>query len=695
MPRQAPLERYRNIGIMAHIDAGKTTTTERVLYYTGRSHKMGEVHEGAATMDWMEQEQERGITITSAATFCQWVVDGVEHYINIIDTPGHVDFTIEVERSLRVLDGAIAVFDAVNGVEPQSETVWRQADKYHVPRMGFINKMDRVGADFDMSVESMRKRLGATPVALQIPIGVEDGFKGMVDLVHMRAFLFHDETLGAKFDVVEIPADLRAKAEAAREKMLDVISQFDDELTDKILEGREVTPADIERSIHAGTIGGHFTPVLCGSAFKNKGVQQLLDGVVKYLPSPTEVPAIKGSSIDGEKQLTRETGDDQPMAALAFKVMTDPYVGQLTFFRVYSGKVSQGMQVLNPAKGKKERIGRIMRMHANKREEVKEVYAGDIAAGIGLEATTGDTLCDPDKPIVLERMEFPEPVIDIAVEPKTKADYEKMGVALQKLAQEDPSFRVHTDEESNQTIISGMGELHLEIIVDRMQREFKVACSVGKPQVAYRETITTAAEAEVKYVKQTGGRGQYAHTVLTLEPLAPGSGYQFENKVVGGNIPREFIPAVQKGIAEALTTGVLAGYPLVDLKVVLTDGSYHEVDSSEMAFKICASMALKDGVKKGKPVLLEPVMKVEVVAPNEYMGDVMGDLNSRRGRIKGMEERSGAQVINADVPLSEMFGYSTALRSATQGRATYTMQFSHYERVPGTLSEELMARKAG
>ncbi|HEX9843900.1 MAG TPA: elongation factor G, partial [bacterium] len=459
MPRQAPLERYRNIGIMAHIDAGKTTTTERVLYYTGRSHKMGEVHEGAATMDWMEQEQERGITITSAATFCQWVVDGVEHYINIIDTPGHVDFTIEVERSLRVLDGAIAVFDAVNGVEPQSETVWRQADKYHVPRMGFINKMDRVGADFDMSVESMRKRLGATPVALQIPIGVEDGFKGMVDLVHMRAFLFHDETLGAKFDVVEIPADLRAKAEAAREKMLDVISQFDDELTDKILEGREVTPADIERSIHAGTIGGHFTPVLCGSAFKNKGVQQLLDGVVKYLPSPTEVPAIKGSSIDGEKQLTRETGDDQPMAALAFKVMTDPYVGQLTFFRVYSGKVSQGMQVLNPAKGKKERIGRIMRMHANKREEVKEVYAGDIAAGIGLEATTGDTLCDPDKPIVLERMEFPEPVIDIAVEPKTKADYEKMGVALQKLAQEDPSFRVHTDEESNQTIISGMGEL--------------------------------------------------------------------------------------------------------------------------------------------------------------------------------------------------------------------------------------------
>jgi elongation factor G len=695
VPRQSPIERYRNIGIMAHIDAGKTTTTERVLYYTGRSHKMGEVHEGAATMDWMEQEQERGITITSAATFCQWMVDGEQYYINIIDTPGHVDFTIEVERSLRVLDGAVAVFDAVNGVEPQSETVWRQGDKYHVPRMGFINKMDRIGADFEMSVESMRKRLGANPVAVQIPIGAEDRFLGMVDLVRMRGILFHDETLGAKFDVVDIPPELQAKAEAAREKMLDVISQYDDALTEKILEGGEVTPKDIEHSIRSGTCAGHFTPVLCGSAFKNKGVQQLLDAVVKYLPSPLDVPPVTGISPDGEKQLTRKTGDDEPLAALSFKVMTDPYVGQLTFFRVYSGKVSQGMQVLNPAKGKKERIGRIMRMHANKREEVKEVYAGDIAAGIGLDATTGDTLCDPDKPIVLERMEFPEPVIDIAVEPKTKADYERMGIALQKLAQEDPSFRVHTDEESNQTIISGMGELHLEIIVDRMQREFKVASNVGKPQVAYRETVTAGAEIEHKYVKQTGGRGQYAHVILKIEPLPPGSGFEFENKVVGGNIPREFIPAVQKGVQEALSTGVLAGYPLVDLRVQLIDGSYHEVDSSEMAFKICASMALKDGVKKGKPVLLEPVMKVEVVVPSEYMGDVMGDLNSRRGRIKGMEERSGAQVINADVPLSEMFGYSTTLRSMTQGRATYTMQFSHYERVPSTLSEELMARKAG
>ncbi len=695
MPRPSPLDRYRNIGIMAHIDAGKTTTTERILFYTGRSHKMGEVHEGAATMDWMEQEQERGITITSAATFCEWTVDGEPYFINIIDTPGHVDFTIEVERSLRVLDGAVAVFDAVNGVEPQSETVWRQADKYRVPRMGFINKMDRVGADFEMSVESMRKRLGAKPVAVQIPIGAEDGFKGMVDLIRMHGIIFHDETLGAKYDTGDIPADLRKAAEAAREKMLDVISQYDDALTERILQGHELTPQEIEKSIRTGTVAGHFTPVLCGSAFKNKGVQQLLDAVVKYLPSPLDVPPVTGVSIKGDKQLTRKTADSEPLAALAFKVMTDPYVGQLTFFRVYSGKLAQGMQVLNPSRDKKERIGRIMRMHANKREEVKEVYAGDIAAGIGLDATTGDTLCDPDKPIMLERMEFPDPVIDIALEPKTKADYEKMGVALQKLAQEDPSFRVHTDEESNQTIISGMGELHLEIIVDRLLREFKVASSVGKPQVAYRETVTVPSEIEVKYVKQTGGRGQYAHVVLKIEPQAPGTGFEFQNKVVGGNIPREYIPAVEKGVQEALSTGVLAGYPLVDLKVMLLDGSYHEVDSSEMAFKICASMALKDGVKKGKPVLLEPVMKVEVVVPSEYMGDVMGDLSSRRGHIKGMEERSGAQVINADVPLSEMFGYSTTLRSMTQGRATYTMQFSHYERVPGTLSEELMARKAG
>ncbi len=680
---------------MAHIDAGKTTTTERVLYYTGRSHKMGEVHEGAATMDWMEQEQERGITITSAATFCQWNVDKLEYYINIIDTPGHVDFTIEVERSLRILDGAIAVFDAVNGVEPQSETVWRQADKYNVPRMGFINKMDRVGAEFDKSMESMRSRLKAKPVGLQIPIGMEDTFKGMVDLVTMKGIIFNDETLGAEYDIVDIPADLTAAAGKAREAMLDIVSEADDELTEKILKGEEIEPKLIERAIRTGAISGMFCPVLLGSAFKNKGVQQLLDAVVKYLPSPLDVPAIKGVSTNGKEEMTRETDDKAPFSALAFKVMTDPFVGQLTYFRIYSGKITQGMQVFNPSRGKKERVGRIMRMHANKREEVSEVYAGDIAAAIGLHANTGDTLCDASHPIVLEKMEFPDPVIDIALEPKTKADYEKMGVALQRLAQEDPSFRVHTDEESNQTIISGMGELHLEIIVDRLQREFKVATSVGKPQVAYRETITRTAEIETKYVKQTGGRGQYAHTVMKLEPLVPGSGFQFENKVVGGNIPKEYIPAVERGVKEASTTGVLAGFPLVDFKVILEDGSSHDVDSSEMAFKICASMGLKDGVRKGKPVLLEPFMKVEVVVPSEYMGDVMGDLSSRRGQIKGMEERSGAQVINADVPLAEMFGYSTTLRSTTQGRATYTMQFSHYERVPGSVSEELLARKAG
>ena len=695
MPRQHPIDHYRNIGIMAHIDAGKTTTTERVLFYTGRSHKMGEVHEGAATMDWMEQEQERGITITSAATFCQWEVDGEEYFINIIDTPGHVDFTIEVERSLRVLDGVIAIFDAVNGVEPQSETVWRQADKYNVPRMGFINKMDRVGADFDKSVESMRERLKAKPVGLQIPIGIEDKFKGMIDLVRMKGIVFQEETLGAKFDVGEIPAELREAAEQARLKMLDLISVVDDDLTEKILEGREIAPEDIERAIRTGTIGGHFVPVLLGSAFKNKGVQQLLDSVVKYLPSPLDVPPIKGLSPDGKTTIERKTSDDEPFSALSFKVMSDPYVGQLTYFRVYSGKIAQGMQVFNPAKGKKERVGRIMRMHANKREEVSEVYAGDIAAGIGLHANTGDTFCDPNHIIVLEKMDFPEPVIDIALEPKTKADYEKMGTALQRLTQEDPSFRVHTDEETNQTIISGMGELHLEIIVDRLRREFKVSSSVGKPQVAYRETVTRPIEVNNKYVKQTGGRGQYAHTVIKVEPLAPGSGFEFENKIVGGNIPREYIPAVEKGLREALSSGVMAGYPVVDLRVTLEDGSYHDVDSSEIAFKICASMALKDAMRRGRPVLLEPFMKVEVVVPTDYMGEVMGDLNSRRGHIKGMEERSGAQVIGADVPLGEMFGYSTVLRSMSQGRATFTMQFSHYEKVPGSVSDELLARKAG
>ena len=682
---------------MAHIDAGKNTTTERILYYTGRSHKLGEVHDGAATMDWMEQEQERGITITSAATFCQWEVRGETYYINIIDTPGHVDFTIEVERSLRVLDGACAVFDAVNGVEPQSETVWRQADKYGVPRIAFINKMDRVGADFDFSVGTIRTRLNAHPIPIQIPIGAEDGFKGMVDLIAMKAIVFHDETLGAKFDVGDIPAELQAKAAAAREKMLDEISVHDDALTEKLLEGQPVTAEDIERALRAGTISGKVTPVVCGAAFKNKGVQQLLDAVVKYLPSPLEVPSVKGTDIkDKEKQLTRKASDAEPFSALAFKVMTDPYVGQLTFFRVYSGVVRQGDMVLNSTRGRKERIGRIVRMHANKREEISEVFTGGIAAGIGLSNTnTGDTLCDPDKPIVLERMEFPEPVIDIAVEPKTKADYEKMGIALQKLALEDPSFRVRTDPESNQTIISGMGELHLEIIVDRMQREFKVASNIGKPQVAYRETVTIPSEVNNKYVKQTGGRGQYAHTVIRVEPQAPGSGNVFESRIVGGAVPKEFIPAVEKGVREALTSGVLAGFPVVDVKVELLDGSYHEVDSSEIAFKICASMALKEAVQKGRPVLLEPIMKVEVVVPMDFMGDVMGDLSSRRGRIKGMQERSGAQAIDAEVPLSEMFGYSTALRSMSQGRATYTMQFSHYEKVPASVTEAVVTRKAG
>ncbi|HUJ74740.1 MAG TPA: elongation factor G, partial [bacterium] len=572
MPRNYPLDTLRNIGIMAHIDAGKTTTTERVLYYTGRSHKMGEVHEGAATMDWMEQEQERGITITSAATFCQWDVRGQTYYINIIDTPGHVDFTIEVERSLRVLDGACAVFDAVNGVEPQSETVWRQADKYHVPRIAFINKMDRVGADFAYSVDTIRTRLKGHPVPLQIPIGVEDSFKGMVDLIAMKAIYFHDETLGAKFDTVDIPAELIGPAEEARERMLDELTKHDDSLAEKILEGQLPDALEVEASIRRATIAGQLTPVLCGAAFKNKGVQQLLDAVVKYLPSPVDVPAVKGVHPSTGEALTREPSDDAPFSALAFKVMTDPYVGQLTFFRVYSGRMAQGMMVFNPTRGKRERIGRIVRMHANKREEVSEVFTGGIAAGIGLSNTnTGDTLCDPEHPIVLEKMEFPDPVIDVAVEPKTKADYEKMGVALQKLAQEDPSFRVRTDPESNQTIISGMGELHLEIIVDRMQREFKVACSVGKPQVAYRETITSLAEVNNKYVKQTGGRGQYAHTVLKVEPLVPGSGFEFESKIVGGTVPREYIPAVEKGVTEAMQSGVLAGFPLVDLRVTLLD----------------------------------------------------------------------------------------------------------------------------
>ncbi|MBI4082707.1 MAG: elongation factor G [Candidatus Lambdaproteobacteria bacterium] len=696
MSRTFPLARVRNIGIMAHIDAGKTTTTERVLYYTGRSHKMGEVHEGAATMDWMEQEQERGITITSAATYCQWKVDDVVHGINIIDTPGHVDFTIEVERSLRVLDGAIAVFDAVAGVEPQSETVWRQADKYRVPRIAFVNKMDRVGANFDRCVTMMRERLKAEPVPIQIPIGVEDKFRGMVDLVRMQGIVFHDETLGAEFDVIEVPAELQADAERYRERMLDLVSKYDDDLTEKLVEGKPVTPQDIDGAIRRGACAGKLHPVICGAAFKNKGVQQLLDAVVRYLPSPLDVPPVQGLEPKTGKQLTRKVDDAEAFSALAFKVMTDPYVGQLVFFRVYSGQIAQGAAVLNATKGKRERIGRIMKMHANKREDVKEVLCGDIAAAIGLSGTfTGDTLCVASHPIVLEKMEFPDPVIDIAVEPRTKADFDKMGLALQKLAQEDPSFRVHIDSESNQTIISGMGELHLEIIVDRLQREFKVESSVGKPQVAYRETITVPAETNTKFVRQTGGRGQYAHTRLTVEPQAPGAGFEFVNKIVGGVVPREYIPAVEAGVKEAMQTGVLAGFPMVDFKVSLTDGSYHEVDSSEIAFKICGSMALKEAVQKAKPVLLEPIMKVEVVVPQEYLGDVMGNLNSRRGHIKGMEERSGAQVVNAEVPLGEMFGYSTDLRSMTQGRATFTMQFAHYARVPAGVSEQLVTRKAG
>ncbi|MEE8555071.1 MAG: elongation factor G [bacterium] len=695
MPRTTPIARYRNIGIMAHIDAGKTTTTERILYYTGRSHKMGEVHEGAAVMDWMEQEQERGITITSAATTCQWKVDNIVHQINIIDTPGHVDFTIEVERSLRVLDGAIAVFDAVSGVEPQSETVWRQADKYGVPRLAFVNKMDRVGANFPRVIVMIEERLHARPVAVQIPLGVEDKFAGMIDLVRMKAITFKDETLGAEFDEAEIPEDYRQAAQQARETLLDVISRFDDALTETILEGGEPTAQAIHASIRRGAIAGDFCPVLCGSAFKNKGVQQLLDAVVRYLPSPLDVPPVSGVSPENEKPLTRATDDDAPLAALAFKVMTDPHVGQLTFVRVYSGKMKQGGMVYNPVRNKRERVGRLVRMHAAKREEVKELFAGDIAAVIGLSrSATGDTLCDQKQPIVLERISFPEPVIDIAVEPKTKLDYDKMSAALHKLAQEDPSFRVRADEETKQTIISGMGELHLEIIVDRLRREFKVASSVGRPQVAYRETITVSAQANTKFVKQTGGRGQYAHTVMEIEPLEPGSGFEFDSKVVGGSIPREYIPAVGKGAQEALTSGVLAGYPIVDVRVTVLDGSFHEVDSNEMAFKICATMAVREAVRKAKPVLLEPVMKVEVVVPAEYMGEVMGDLNGRRGRIKGMEDRSGAKVIDADVPLAEMFGYATDLRSATQGRATFTMQFSHYDSVPAGVSETLLAKYA-
>jgi elongation factor G len=691
MARNNPLERYRNFGIMAHIDAGKTTTTERILFYTGVTHKIGEVHEGTTVMDWMEQERERGITITSAATTAFWR----DHRLNIIDTPGHVDFTIEVERSLRVLDGACAVFDAVNGVEPQSETVWRQADKYKVPRICFINKMDRVGADFYMSVSTIQEKLGAKPLPIQIPIGAEDKFRGMVDLVKMKGITFDDETMGAKYQEIEIPADLVEQAREYRAKLEELVAEIDDDLMHKYLDGHPLTREELGRGIRKGTLEMKFFPVICGTAFKNKGVQQILDAVVDYLPSPLDKPPLHGVRPNGDDVLCK-TSDDEPFAALGFKIMNDPFVGNLTFFRVYSGKLESGSYVYNATKDKKERIGRLLQMHANKREEIKEVFAGDIAAAVGLRATTtGDTLCDADHPVILERMEFPEPVIHVAVEPKTKADSDKMGMALNRLQMEDPSFRVHTDEETGQTIIGGMGELHLEILVDRMFREFKVEANVGKPQVAYRETITRTVESEGKFVRQTGGRGQYGHCWLRLHPQEPGKGFEFDNATVGGSIPKEFINPIQKGIEEAMTNGVLAGYPMVDLKVEVFDGSYHDVDSSEMAFKIAGSMGFKEGAAKAGPVLLEPIMDVEVVTPEEYMGDVIGDLNSRRGKIQAMNPRAGVQVIEALVPLADMFGYATDLRSKTQGRATYTMQFAHYAQVPNSIAETIVTKAKG
>jgi elongation factor G len=677
---------------MAHIDAGKTTTTERILYYTGVSHKIGEVHEGTATMDWMEQEQERGITITSAATTCSWR----DYNINIIDTPGHVDFTIEVERSLRVLDGAVAVFCSVGGVEPQSETVWRQADKYGVPRLAFINKMDRVGADFFRGVQMIKDRLKANAVPIQLPVGKEENFKGIIDLVTMKAVIWDEESLGAKFHDEEIPANLLDEATEYREKMIEEISSHDDALMEKYLSGEALTEVEIMAAIRACTISIKIIPVICGSSFKNKGVQNLLDAVVDYMPSPMDIPPIKGIDVDTGAEIERMASDAEPFSSLGFKIMTDPFVGQLTFFRVYSGVASAGSYIYNSTKGKKERLGRILKMHANKREEIKEVFAGDIAAAVGLKyTTTGDTLCDENKQVILESIEFPDPVISIAIEPKTKAEQDKLGFGLQKLASEDPSFRVKTDEETGQTIISGMGELHLEIIVDRLKREFKVDANVGKPQVAYRETITKKVKVEGKFVRQSGGRGQFGHVWLEVEPQEAGKGYEFVDAIKGGVVPREYIPAVDKGIQEATNNGVLAGFPVVDIKVTLIDGSYHEVDSSEMAFKIAGSMGFKEGCQKASPIILEPIMSVEVVVPEEYMGDVIGDLNSRRGRIMGMDSRAGAQVVSAMVPLASMFGYSTDLRSATQGRATYAMTFDHYEPVPKSVAEEIVAKIKG
>jgi len=696
--RKTPIERYRNIGIMAHIDAGKTTTTERVLFYTGISHKIGEVHDGAATMDWMEQEQERGITITSAATTCFW--KGMEHQypehrINIIDTPGHVDFTIEVERSLRVLDGAVAVFCAVGGVEPQSETVWRQANKYHVPRMAFINKMDRAGADFMRVLEQIKTRLGSNPVPMQMAIGAEEKFEGVVDLVRMKAIYWHENDMGATFEEHDIPAGLLEQCSAMREQMVEAAADASEELMDLYLEQGDLGTEEIKQGIRIRTLANEIVPAFCGSAFKNKGVQAMLDAVIEYMPSPVDVPAIQGELEDGSTA-TRHSSDDEPFAALGFKIATDPFVGNLTFFRVYSGVLNSGDTVYNSVKGKKERIGRIVQMHSNHREEIKEVCAGDIAAAIGLkDVTTGDTLCDPNHQITLERMEFPDPVISVAVEPKTKADQEKMGVALSKLAQEDPSFRVRTDEESGQTIISGMGELHLEIIVDRLKREFSVEASVGNPQVAYRESLRKSVEQESKFVRQSGGRGQYGHVYLRIEPQKPGAGYEFVNEIAGGSVPKEYIPAVDKGVREQMQNGVLAGYPIEDVKVTLYDGSYHDVDSSEMAFKIAGSMGFREGALKASPALLEPVMKVEVVTPEDYMGDVMGDLNRRRGIVGGMEDAPAGKIIRAEVPLSEMFGYATALRSATQGRATYSMEFEKYAEAPQAIADAVINTRSG
>ena len=692
MPRSTPINLYRNIGIMAHIDAGKTTTTERILYYTGVSHKIGEVHDGAATMDWMEQEQERGITITSAATTCFWsgmAKQYEQHRFNIIDTPGHVDFTIEVERSLRVLDGACAVFCAVGGVEPQSETVWRQADKYHVPRIAFVNKMDRMGADFLRVVGQLKDRLGANPVPMQLNIGAEENFKGVVDLLQMQAIYWKEENMGIEFELAEIPADMLDQCQILREQLVEAAAEASEELMDRYLEDGELSIEDIKTGIRQRTLANEITPMFCGSAFKNKGVQAVLDGVVDYLPSPVEVPAIKGVREDDDTVVVeKHSSDDEAFAALAFKIATDPYVGTLVFFRVYSGVLNSGDQVYNPIKGKKERIGRILQMHANSREEIKQVFAGDIAAAVGLkDVTTGETLCALNDVVVLEKMDFPEPVISVAVEPRTKADQDKMGVALQKLAQEDPSFKVHTDEESGQTIISGMGELHLEIIVDRMKREFSVEANVGAPQVAYRETIRKKIEQEGKFVRQSGGRGQYGHVYLRVEPKEAGEGYEFVNEIVGGVVPKEFIPAVDKGVQDAMQSGVIAGYPVVDVKVTLYDGSYHDVDSSETAFRIAGSMCFKEAMANANPIMLEPVMKVEVVTPEDYMGDVIGDLNSRRGIIQGMDDTPSGKQVKAEVPLSKMFGYATDLRGATQGRATYSMEFAHYSEVPSAVAD--------